>query len=66
MHRSAPWDGSEGSYERDLCAWPPVGQLALSLHHGSYVRVPTRNGVELLFPGDWLVKSADGIGVGRA
>lgn len=48
------WDGTEAGFEA-LCVWPPLGQLALSHCHGRYVRVPTRKGVELLFPGGWLI-----------
>lgn len=60
--KAIQWDGTEGGFEHCLCTWEHIGQLALS-YAGSYVRVPTRDGVELLFPGDWLVKTSDGIHV---
>lgn len=58
--QSIRWDGSERGFEYDLCTWRHIGSLALSLCAGRYVRVPTREGAELLFPGDWLVRAEDG------
>ena len=59
MH-AIQWDGTEAGYENHICTWRHIGSLALSLCAGCYVRVPTRTGTELLFPGDWLVKADDG------
>ena len=60
LERSAPWDGTEAGYERDLCCWKPIGQIALSLCKGSHVTVPRPFGSQVLLRGDRLVKLPSG------